>query len=74
MRKFLYFAAINVVRKGGALREHYERYLQRGMIKTKALIAIARKVLRIIFALVRNHNVFIDDYVKEQSLILKTAA
>ena len=74
MRKLLYFAAFNVVRKGGALREHYERYLNRGMAKTKALIAIARKVLRIIFALVRNHNVFIADYVKEQGIALKAAA
>ncbi len=74
MRKFLYYAAFNAVRKGGALREQYERYLQRGMIKTKALIAIARKVLRIIFALVRNHNVFIADYAKEQNLTLKAAA
>lgn len=43
MRKLLFYAAINVVRKGRIMHERYERYLQRGMAKTRALTAIARK-------------------------------
>ncbi len=71
MRKLLYFAAINVVRKGGILHEAYQRLLARGKPKLKALIAIARKLLRIIFALVRDHNLYVSDFCKPQ---LKMAA
>lgn len=59
MRKLLYFAAINTVRKGGVMHAQYHRYLDRGMLKKKALVAIARKLLRIIFSLVRNQHEFL---------------
>lgn len=62
LRKILFFAAINTVRKGGVMHEYYQKYLQRGMLRMKALIAIARKLLRIIFAIVRDHGVFVSDY------------
>jgi len=73
MRKLLYFAALNVVRKGGIMHEQYRRYLKRGMLKMKALIAIARRLLGIIFALVRDHSEYEIDYQKTQNL-LKVAA
>ncbi len=38
------------------MRGPYERFLQRGMLKGKALVAIARKLLRILFALVRDQR------------------
>jgi transposase len=72
LRKLLYFAAINTIRKGGVMHACYQRYLDRGMIKTKALIAIARKLLRILFALVRDHNQYIENY--SQKEVLKLAA
>jgi transposase len=56
LRKLLYFAAINTVRKGGVMHGCYQRYLERGMAKVKALVAIARKLLRILFALARDHR------------------
>jgi len=59
MRKFLYFAALNTVRKGGVMHARYQSYLARGMLRQKALVAIARKILRVIFSLVRNHREFI---------------
>jgi len=62
LRKLLFFASINTVRKGGVMHEPYQRYLQRGMPRNKALIAIARKLLRVIFALVRDHHTFERDY------------
>ena len=74
MRKLLYFAGINVVRKGGIFHEEYQRYLQRGMLKMKALVAIARKLLRVIFALVRNHKEYVSSYIRPQNLSLKEAA
>lgn len=73
MRKLLFFAAINVVRKGGILHETYQRYLQRGMVKMKALIAIARKLLRVIYALVRDHSNYVSGYSKTE-LYLKEVA
>jgi len=71
MRKLLFFASLNVVRKGGVLHEAYQRLLKGGKPKLKALIAMARKLLRIIFALVRNHSVYVTDYCKPH---LKMAA
>lgn len=62
LRKLLFFAAINVVRKGALMHEKYQSYLKRGMLKMKALIAIARKLLGIIFALVRDHSQYIVSY------------
>jgi transposase len=72
LRKLLYFAAINTIRKGGVMHACYQRYLERGMIKTKALIAIARKLLRILFALVRDHNQYVENYSRKE--VLKLAA
>ena len=72
MRKLLYFAAINTVRKRGVMHVSYQRYLERGMPKTKALIAIARKLLRILFALVRDHSQYVENYSTKE--VLKLAA
>ena len=72
LRKLLYFAAINTIRKGGVMHACYQGYVERGMIKTKALIAIARKLLRILFALVRDHNQYIENYSPKE--VLKLAA
>lgn len=68
MRKILYFAALNVVRKGGILHQWYQEALCRGMLKMKALIAVSRKLLGIIFALVRDHSEYIVGYSKTQDL------
>lgn len=62
LRKLLFFAAINTVRKGGVMQSSYQKHLQRGMPKTKALVAIARKLLRILFALVRDHSRYSETY------------
>ncbi len=35
MRKLLYFAAMNMVRQGCVMEHQYQRYLDRGMLKTK---------------------------------------
>ena len=64
MRKLLYLAALSTVRKGGVMHEWYQRALGRGMMKTKALVAVSRKLLGLIFALVRNHSVYVENYLK----------
>jgi transposase len=68
MRKLLFFAAINVVHKGGIMHEYYQGCLARGMLKMKALIAVSRKLLGLILALVRNHCEYIEDYAVKQEL------
>ncbi len=74
MRKLLFFAALSAVRKGGILYEQYQGYLKRGMMKMKALVAIYRKLLGIIFAIVRDNKEYVIDYTKLQNLKLKKAA
>ena len=58
LRKLLYFAALNVIKHDGVFRDTYQRYVDDGKPKNKALIAISRKVLRVIFALIRDSKEF----------------
>ncbi|MBW1821994.1 MAG: IS110 family transposase [Deltaproteobacteria bacterium] len=62
MRKLLYFAAINAVRSKGIMREPYQQMIDRGMPKMKALIAVSRKLLKLIFALARNNTMYEENY------------
>jgi len=62
MRKLLYLAALTMVRRQGIMHEHYQQMLGRGMPKVKALVAISRKLLRLICALVRNRTVYVTQY------------
>jgi transposase len=62
IRKLLFFAAINAVRRTGIMHAHYKSMRERGMPKLKALIAIARKLLCIIFALARNNTTYVENY------------
>jgi transposase len=64
MRKLLYFAALSMVRKQGIMHEYYHQMLGRGMPKVKALVAISRKILRLICALVRNRTLYVAEYQK----------
>ena len=70
MRKVLYFAALNIVKESGIYHDKYQSYLKRGMKKNKALIAISRKLLGLIFSLVKNKVEYIENYEK----LKKTAA
>jgi transposase len=70
MRKLLFYAAINVVKTNGILHKPYQEMLSRGMLKVKGLIAIARKLLRIVFALARDNTVYMEDYCRNQPLKL----
>lgn len=67
LRKILYFAAMNVVRKGGVLHEYYHRLTSRGMIRMKALTAVMRKLLCIMFALIRDKTVYDTEYSLRQA-------
>ena len=55
LRKCLFFAALRTVKTCGAFRETYLRHTETNqMHKTKALIAISRKLIRVLFAIVRD--------------------
>ena len=62
LRKALYFAALNVIKNDGVFRQKYQNYLEKGKPKNKALIAIARKLIGVIFALVRDNRDFDANY------------
>lgn len=62
MRKLLFFAAINAVKPGGIMNHKYHQMLDRGMVKIKALVAISRKILGLIFAIVRDNKSYMEDY------------
>ncbi len=62
MRKLLFFAAINSVKSKGIMHQKYQQMLDRGMLKMKALVAISRKILRLIFAIVRDNTKYIENY------------
>jgi transposase len=72
LRKLLFNAAVSMVSRHGIMHETYQGYLERGMLKMKALVAITRKLLRIIFALVRNQCEYINSY-QESEKMLKAA-
>ena len=65
MRKLLFFAAINMVKTNGIMHEKYKQMLDRGMLKMKALIAISRKVLGLILAIVRDNTTYTVNYTKQ---------
>ena len=58
MRKLLYCAALNTIRTNGIMHQQYHKMLDRGMPKLKAVVAISRRLLRIIYALVRDNTMF----------------
>lgn len=68
LRKFLYFAAMRCARRRGVMHAVYQSYLRRGIPKVKALIIIARKLLRILFALVRDHSYYVVNHAQIESL------
>lgn len=72
LRKLLFNAAMSMVSRHGIMRQTYQGYLERGMLKMKALVAIARKLLRIIFALVRNQCEYVNSY-QDSGKLLKAA-
>lgn len=72
LRRILFFAALNTVRKGGVMYDTYQRHLGKGMPRMKALVAVERKLLGILFALARDHSEFIVEY--SNLISLKKAA
>jgi len=73
LRKILYYAAIQTIRKNGIMFKHYTTLTDRGMKRMMALVAIARKLLRIIFAIVRDNSEYNVDYELRRKVIKRAA-
>jgi transposase len=72
LRKLLFFVALNTIRTNGIMHDKYLTMVNRGVPKVKAIVAISRKLLRIIFSLACNHTTYKENY--DQLKITKIAA
>jgi transposase len=72
LRKLLFFVALNTIRINGIMHDKYLTMVNRGVPKVKAIVAISRKLLRIIFSLACNHTTYKENY--DQPKITKIAA
>lgn len=67
MRKIFYMAALSASKHNSACRIQYERLLANGKSKRVALVAVANKMVRQIFAVVKNNRIYDPDYQKNIS-------
>ena len=74
LRKILFYAAIQMIRKNGIMYDYYVRLTGRGMERMRALIAVSRKLLRIIHAIVRDNRDYVGQYQAPQRRVIKMAA
>ncbi len=74
LRKILFYAAIQTIRKNGILHEYYTRLTDRGMGRMRALIAVSRKLLGIIHALIRDDTDYVGQHQAPERRLLKKAA
>ena len=74
LRKILFYAAIQMIRKNGIMYDYYARLTGRGMERMRALIAVSRKLLRIIHALVRDNRDYVGQSQAPERRVIKMAA
>jgi transposase len=74
LRKILFYAAIQMIRKNGIMYEYYARLTGRGMERMRALIAVSRKLLRIVHAIVRDNRDYVGQYQAPERRVIKKAA
>ncbi len=74
LRKILFYAAIQMIRKNGIMYDYYARLTGRGMERMRALIAVSRKLLRIIHAIVRDNSDYVGQNQADERRVIKMAA
>jgi len=62
LRTLLYLGALSAARSNRTCKELYKRMLSKGKQKKTALIAVSNKLVRQIFAVVKNKTAFDDNY------------
>ena len=66
LRLILYMASLRMIKRKGEFNKFYKRLTEHGKAKTKAIIAVMCKLIRVIFALVRDGQIFEKrQYIKE---------
>jgi transposase len=58
LRHFVHLAVLSLVRPRGVLRAKYDQLRERGVARPKAMVAMSRKLLRVLFAMVRDKKPF----------------
>lgn len=58
MRKLLYMCACSAIQHNPICREFYQKLLKKGKSKNSAIMAVAHKLVRIAFAVVKNNHPF----------------
>ena len=74
LRKILYYAAIQTIRNNGILHDYYTRLTERGMKRMMALVAVSRKLLGIIYAIVRDDSEYLVNFESLKRQVIKKAA
>ena len=74
LRKILYYAEIQTIRKNGILHDYYTRLTERGMKRIMALVAVSRKLLGIIYAIVRDDSEYLVNFESIKRQVIKKAA
>jgi len=74
LRKILYYVAIQMIRKNGIMHEYYTRLTDGGMTRMKALVAVSRKLLGIIYAIVRDDSEYLVNFESIKRQVIKKAA
>jgi transposase len=74
LRKILYYATIQTIRKNGILHDYYARLTDRGMKRMMALVAVSRKLLGIIYAIVRDDSEYSVNFESMKRQVIKKAA
>ena len=65
-RKLLYMCALSAKRSNKSCRQFYQRLLENGKCKKLALIAVANKLLRQAFSIVKNKKMYDDEFLNEK--------
>jgi transposase len=74
LRKILYYVAIQTIRKNGIMHDYYTRLTDGGMKRMKALVAVSRKLLGIIYAIVRDDSEYLVNFESIKRQVIKKAA
>ena len=74
LRKILYYAGIQTIRKNGILHDYYTRLTDGGMKRMKSLVAVSRKLLGIIYAIVRDGSEYLVNFESIKRQVIKKAA
>jgi len=78
LRRYLFMAALINCRPGSIFYEKYRSMIDRGVAKKKAIIAVMRKLLKLLHALSRDGRKFDADYAssgsKSDVIVIKRAA